>query len=297
MRTNPESSRGIALVAVLWAVMLLSVITMSFLHETRTDAQLTHNLMDNAEARALADGAVHRAIARLLEQRTNTDAVFDGRPTTIPATDATVEISIQDEAGKVNLNTAPDELIESVLLSGGLSMPEAEALTDKIADWRDRDNLRRLNGAEAGEYRAANKEYEPTNQPFATVDELRLVLDVTAELYARVSPVLTVYTTKRGVDLRAAPGRVLNSVMKGNKDAVAAFLEARRQADTQALNASMQNFGISRRFVSSSSKSVFTIRASVETDAGARFVREAVVRLARNRAQPFTILAWRRGRN
>jgi len=293
MPRNPESRRGIALVAVLWVVMGLSAITLSFIAETRTGTQLTHNLVDNGAARALADGAVHQAIARLLKQRTQPDAVFDGRPTRIPAKGATIEISIQDEAGKVNLNTASDALLEAVFRSAGLSLDEAKAMADKIADWRDKDNLRRLNGAESADYRAAGKDYGAKNQPFTSVEELRLVLGMTREVYARVKPSLTVYSNKRGVDLSAAPSGVLRSLFNDDEDTAIAFLEARRQADKQALNFTMQNFGVSRRFISSSPKSVFTIRSAVKTKAGAQFMREAVVRLASNRAKPFSVLVWR----
>ena len=43
---------GIALVAVLWVLVLLSIIAAAFLHETRTETKLARNLVDNAKARA-----------------------------------------------------------------------------------------------------------------------------------------------------------------------------------------------------------------------------------------------------
>ena len=62
--------RGIALVAVLWVLVLLSVIAAGFLYETRTQTKLARNLVENAKARALADAGVHRAVLALLEPRT-----------------------------------------------------------------------------------------------------------------------------------------------------------------------------------------------------------------------------------
>ena len=50
------SSRGIALISVLWITGLLAVIAASFASSTRTEARLARNLVANAKAEALASG-------------------------------------------------------------------------------------------------------------------------------------------------------------------------------------------------------------------------------------------------
>ena len=59
--------RGIALILVLWIAGLLAVIAASLVSSSRTEARLARNLIENAKAEALADGAVHRAVLGLLE--------------------------------------------------------------------------------------------------------------------------------------------------------------------------------------------------------------------------------------
>ncbi|MCD6016859.1 MAG: hypothetical protein K0R88_2943, partial [Solirubrobacterales bacterium] len=61
------SSRGIALISVLWITGLLAVIAASFASSTRTEARLARNLVANAKAEAIADGGVHRAVLGLLD--------------------------------------------------------------------------------------------------------------------------------------------------------------------------------------------------------------------------------------
>ncbi len=56
--------RGLALVTVLWVPMLLALIAASFTRTTRTEINLTRNLIDNAKA--LADAGVYRAVYGLL---------------------------------------------------------------------------------------------------------------------------------------------------------------------------------------------------------------------------------------
>ena len=76
MRTQPRAGsaarqhrapqRGLALVAVLWVLMLLSLVAASFMRTTRTEINLTRNLIESAKAEALADAGVYRAIYGVL---------------------------------------------------------------------------------------------------------------------------------------------------------------------------------------------------------------------------------------
>ena len=63
------ADRGVALVVVIWTLALLSVIALSFTHGTRNQAVLARNVIENAQARALADAGVYRAAAALLSRR------------------------------------------------------------------------------------------------------------------------------------------------------------------------------------------------------------------------------------
>ena len=70
-RSGPaRRARGLALVTVLWVLMLLALIAASFTRTTRTEVNLTRNLIENAEAEALADAGVYRAVLALLAPQT-----------------------------------------------------------------------------------------------------------------------------------------------------------------------------------------------------------------------------------
>ena len=47
------AQRGLALVTVLWVLMLLALIAASFTRTTRTEINLTRNLIESAKAEAL----------------------------------------------------------------------------------------------------------------------------------------------------------------------------------------------------------------------------------------------------
>ncbi len=73
MSGSPRSSRGLALVTVLWVLVLLSLMAASFTAATRTDINLTRNLIENAQAESLAEAGLARAILGLLADRYNID--------------------------------------------------------------------------------------------------------------------------------------------------------------------------------------------------------------------------------
>jgi general secretion pathway protein K len=229
--SNKRAPRGIALIAVLWAVMLLALMAQSFTSDVRTETQLTRNLMANGEARALADAAVHAAIDRLLRERSDANRAYDGSPYRTTLGGASVEVAIQDESGKIDLNAAPAQLLEKLFTGSGMEPDAARALVDAVADWRDRDTLRRLNGAEQGDYRLADRPYEPKNKAFDSIAELRLVLGVSPSLFERIRDAITVHSRRRGIDPRSATPTVLAALL-GDDSRARDVIEARRGAVT-----------------------------------------------------------------
>ena len=94
----------------------------------------------------------------------------DGTVHTWDADEARISVSALDESGKIDLNVASDALLKGLLKSaGGLDETQASRLVDAIGDWKDPDDLRRANGAEAADYRAAGSPYLPANGAFETL--------------------------------------------------------------------------------------------------------------------------------
>ncbi|WP_051235354.1 type II secretion system minor pseudopilin GspK [Marinimicrobium agarilyticum] len=74
-----------------------------------------------------------------------------------------------------------------------LNPAEAAAVVEAIVDWMDTDNTPSgFAGAEADYYIGLETEYQPANQPFSSVDELRLVRHVSEDLMQLIRPYLVV---------------------------------------------------------------------------------------------------------
>ena len=124
-------------------------------------------------------------------------------------------IAIQDEVGLIDINQADVPLLAGLFRAIGRAGEQTDTIVDRIIDWRDTDELRRLHGAEAGEYNAAELPNRPRNAPFQSVGELRLVLGMTLEIFRRVEPFVTVFSNRQAVDPRFAPREVLLALSGG----------------------------------------------------------------------------------
>jgi general secretion pathway protein K len=287
---------GVALVLVLWVITLLAVIAGNFAFSMRGEVQVTRNLLLTAQLKALADAGVQRAWYEL------------AKPPTGPLPDplrwegngvwhemglggGMVRVMVLDESGKIDLNTASDELLKGLFKSTGLNDQESASLLDAVLDWRDGDDLRRVKGAEEAEYKAAGRTYAPANAPFDTVDELQNVLGMTPELYRRVAPALTVYSRQPGVNTAIAPREVLLALPGVNPELVEQYLQQRRDA----IASGQKPLPFAGAGASQSVAAAFSVRSEARMGDGSIFVREAVGRLSPDPKRPVTILAWGEG--
>jgi general secretion pathway protein K len=295
MRATPRivtrrAQAGIALVLALWLTVLLTVLASGFAFSMRSEALATRNAVSLARARALADGALERTAYELMRPRLADAWNPDGQPHRWNEGDASIVVVAVDEAARLDMNSAPDAFLKNFLVVvGGVEEPAAGALVDAIADWRDPDELRRPNGAEAPEYKAANLKYGPANAPFETIDEVSRVLGMTAAVYQRIAPFITVYSHQPGINAGTAPRSVLLALPNASPEAVDAYIEQRAQALAQHL--AIPAFPPAQAFVSGPIP-VWRVRAQATLPDGVTFVREAVLRPSPDAARPLIDLAW-----
>lgn len=286
----PVAQRGFALLAVLWGVALLAVIAAGLTAATRSDARLASNIAERMQAEALAEAGIFAAILELHRAGDAPTWPADGQLLRLSLDGGRAEVTGTDEAGKVDLNAAPEELVAGLLRAVGLPDQEAARLADAIADFRDEDGLRRLNGAEDAEYRAAGLSHGAFDRPFQTVEELRFVLGADDALVARVAPFVTVYTRESGIDPEVAPATALLALPGIDAAAVTAALDA---VDGRAERLALALREVDDRLLGATAGRLFTLRAAGTTDGGTAAVREAVIRLTGNPHHPYVIHAWR----
>jgi general secretion pathway protein K len=267
-----QRERGFALLIVLWSMALLALIGTQVTAAGHGETRLATNLRASAVAEAAADGAVFEAVYHLLDG-SNAHWVADGLPRRVQLPQAVVDVTLIDEGRKMTLNNSSLPLLRALLRAVGADPPTAVTLADQIADWRSPANFPLPHGAKAPQYRAAGREYGPPNQPFRSVDELGLVLNMTPALLARLAPYVSPFVESTP----KLPGA----------DPVIA----------QTLTDAAAGAGVPLSF---DEPTTVTILAVAVSSGGARFTRRAVVRLnsdlGSNPTSPqFLLLDWDQG--
>lgn len=279
------------IVYVLWTVAMLSVIASALTPTGRTAYSQAHNALEEAKATALVEAAVNYAALSLLEPRTNSRWRIDGVPNSFSFDGADMRVSIQDEAGRIDLNQTDKAVLSSLFRSVGLDEHLADELADRILDWRDRGQTRRLNGAQDTDYLAAGRSYGPRSGPFQRVTELRLVLGITPELFRRIEPAVTVYSNRPFVDPAVAPPEALRALPTWTAEAIETHMATRNGSASNVLSGTevVEDGG---SFNSALIGHAFTIRVDVLSP-GKSDTREAVIRLTDDPLKPFWVLDWR----
>jgi general secretion pathway protein K len=191
-----RGERGFALLIVLGAMPMLAMLGTEVQLSGRTEVALAENERAAAVDLAAADGAIREAVFRLVAGTWGAD----GTTRMLRVGGRSVAIRIVDEAGLINPNVAPRPLLQALLLTVGVEPIEAQTLADCIFDYRSPGDAPSPHGAKMPAYRAAGKTYGPSGVPFQRLDELRLVLGMTDDIYRRVLPYLSLYTGQ-GIDL------------------------------------------------------------------------------------------------
>jgi DNA uptake protein ComE-like DNA-binding protein len=180
---------------VLWLMAILTLLMYAFLADMQVEYAIAGGYGDSRKAEQLAWSAIDLACATVLNDTQTwqglNDTTWATNPTNffeVPLGDGaftifrptyddsqTVLWGLDDEASKINLNTASREVL--------LKLPNmTEEIVDAIIDWRDADSTPGASGAESSYYNTLKPPYNCKNAPFETLEELLYVKGMTPAL-------------------------------------------------------------------------------------------------------------------
>ncbi|MBI5178772.1 MAG: type II secretion system minor pseudopilin GspK [Nitrospinae bacterium] len=210
---------------VMWALVLLAVFAAELALSARSDRSTVRNFKEDRQAYFIAKAGVEMAFNEILADFDFT-YVADGQLVLAKNGEENAEYAprngiligggalsytIRDENGKLNLNALARDgaRLQTVF---GLLFPEGlegvDAAVDSIQDWVDADDLHRANGAESDFYQTRQNPHKARNADFDSLDELRKVNGVTPEMFARLSPIVSLYPGG-ALNVNTAPETVL----------------------------------------------------------------------------------------
>lgn len=179
-RWDRRRSGGFALAIVLWVLAGLAVVAAAVASTAHTNATSTKLLRDRVRAEAAFISTAAR-VQMLASTGRSGRTTLDGPLGTLPVDgrDLRVEdgetVQPQELRGLVDLNLSPTPRTARLLEQCGVDTQQALKLADALADYVDEDGLKRINGAEAFDYRAAGKT-APRNARLLSRDEVWRVL-------------------------------------------------------------------------------------------------------------------------
>lgn len=298
--TTPPSirpRRGVAFVLVLWVVAMLTILLGSFSMVARTEQLQSHHLFDSTRARYAAEAGIDLAVFEMRQSDPTARWVADGRPYRFMFNDAQLEVSLIDDSGKIDINSANTDILTGLFMSHGATPDQAAALADAVQDFRDPDDLKRPNGAEIDDYKAAGLPYGPINGPFDTIGEIQQVLGMTYDLYQRIEPALTIYSGRAMPNLAFAPADVLEAFPGVTPDFAEQLVEQRHALSPTDIAAAGLTLPDGTAIVAGSGGLTYSVTSRAQLPNGAHTEIRATIRLGGNdvSGRPYTTLRWQDG--
>jgi general secretion pathway protein K len=264
-----------ALVLALWLIVLLSIMAAGHSRNAHNDTQIASRQLQSAKARGLAEAGINHMILEMIAANSRRKIPLDGSVITRRIGDDLVTIAVRDTRGLVDINRADPGLLDAALIAAGADETQRPHLVDSIQDWRDKDDLRRLNGVEDNDYVSAGMPWRSRDSAFVALEELKYLPGMSQDVFQRLAPLVTIYGGGGKTNFDLAPPALVAAV-RGDPLPVANGVNTQQTA-------------ANRQIVSNGT---FHIYASA---AGSGVVAsiEAVVSVSRSSKRPFTILEWR----
>lgn len=228
---KPSLHEGVALIAVLWMVLALSIIVTGMTRSVRQEARVAVLARNGLEA----TGSGQAAINLVLQEMVATNApLVNLHYRSVVYQDQTIEVEVMPLNGLIDINNAPVPLLEKLfVVAGGLAPDVATKLAEVVVQVRQPTPAASL-------------------KRFDAAEDLMLVPGVTYDLYARLQGIVTADIRGSGkVNPLAAPPEVL-TVLSGGNQANAQRIAAERKAgkegiDTTTLDAALTDNAAVRR--------------------------------------------------
>ena len=227
-RASSARQHGIALITALLIVALAATAAAAIVADEQISIRRTSNTLDSEQAYLYAAGIESWAIDILGEDKKDNqfDSLDEDWASLLPpfqVDGGQISGYIEDAQGRFNLNNLVDSKgkknnSQIVIFQNLLdNLKINEDLIPLLVDWLDSDIETTFpGGAEDNEYLGGDRPYRTANQLMAHPSELRLLLGMKDEIYARLLPYVTALPKINGqstpINVNTAPAPVLQAI-------------------------------------------------------------------------------------
>ena len=283
--SGPKTCDGFITIAVLWILGGLSVLVSIYAAYVVNTASAFAAYDDHLKADALVSAALE--LTAYQQQATSTQS----RPThgtfSFRLGQANVAVEFRSEAARIDLNTAPKQLLLGLFITLGARPEDAENYATRVIGWRTPQSVGQ--DAEAAGYRLARVGYQPRGAKFPHVNELSLVRDLPLSLVERALPFVTVYSGRPQINIVDAAPAVIAALPGMTVERVNEFLVKRQASPEKAKQLLPPE---AQQFVTLEGSNAYRVTVRINFDNGHAENAEVVLLLFEEGDQPFAILSW-----
>jgi general secretion pathway protein K len=291
MKQIMNRDKGFALLFTLWVLLLLTVIGMSFSYSLKIERETAVAHTEHFQAEMAAAFSTKRVILALLSSTKDQQQRYNRIPLSLTLDGFKIETITRSEAGKINLNLAPIEILTG-LFSQFAPMEKAEQMAAALIDWRDPDSETLSNGAEKDTYIQAGYTYQPANRALKSVSELGQIFGFSPDLITRIMPFVTIYSNTSKVDPLSTTATVLASLPGIDHEVAEAFITERDALFEQQSTVNLDILSPASQYLAPDhTQSIVNIVSTVRSPGNALYSWEACVLIEQNKKQ-YKIIEW-----
>ncbi|HUO53729.1 MAG TPA: type II secretion system protein GspK [Rhodoblastus sp.] len=281
---------------VIWGLGAIALLVLSFLTTGRLRLQAAFNIAGAAQAGSVAAAAIDLSLLQLARERSSeeqtgpgapaTPTTHDGAPRFCALEDAVVAVAVEDESGKVDLNTAPEDLLRELFSSLlGAGPAQADDLARAVMAFRaaPENDLPEPPAADG-------KPFGPKRAPFQTTLELDQIAGLDSAAFHALLPFVTVYSHSGGIDPQVAPPALIAALLGAPRDEVAGLAAT---PFPNAINRDDPRFPSA--FRQSGARTAFLVHAETILANGPGAAQERIVEMDSNDGAPFAVREIRHG--
>jgi len=207
--------RGYALVAAITAVAAFAYIAFQVLAADRGQIAGVGARVEQAKLEAAADAGLMIAVHALSAADPESRWSIDGRPREVDFDGTTLDVTVEDERGKVPLDGLNPSQSRAFFVAGGASDDRADELVDELRSFQTGDDDRADNAANG----ASDTSYlaQVRQGGFRTVSDLMALKHMDAALFQRIAPAATVFFEESGPFVPNNASALARATMAGDE--------------------------------------------------------------------------------
>lgn len=197
-----KNNSGIILFAVLWIMVILSLLAIGLGRQTHIELTLAKYFNAKIQSKYMAYSGLTYAIDLVKKDNMNKD--LGKRDVFNPAVySKTIQlgsgyfkvIELQDEASKININAITPtnyQILTNLLMQVGVDEQTSLTIASSVVDWTDTDNttFNPPYGAEEDYYQRVG--YSCKNQAFDSIQEITLVQGMNKNIFQKIKDFITI---------------------------------------------------------------------------------------------------------